>query len=346
MAVERHVERALHAWVHGWWRGEAGMGGIVVNGALWPAEALYRLAITARNTAYDRGLLRAERANIPVISVGNLGVGGAGKTPVAAWLVARLRATGHAPAIVLRGYAEDEVKLHRELNPEVPVVVGKRRVTAVAEAAARRCDVAVVDDGFQHRAVARALDLVLVSADGWTPRRKLLPRGPWREPVGALRRAGMALVTRKAASREEADRVAAELVQAVPGLRVAVCRIHPSGLVPLHGGTLRPPRELSGMDVVAVASLADPAPFVANLRALGARVELLAYPDHHDFDRADAARITRIRGNRPLLMTHKDAVKLRDLLPPDAEALILEQHVEIEDGEALLDAAIRGALNG
>ena len=84
----------------------------------------------------------------------------------------------------------------------------------------------------------------------------------------------VALVTRKAVSRAQADRVAAEVTQAVPGVGVATCRIHPSGLVPLHGGTLRDPGELIDMDVVAVASLADPGPFVANLRALGARVAL------------------------------------------------------------------------
>jgi tetraacyldisaccharide 4'-kinase len=330
--------------VHRWWRGEAGPPGTLLDGALWPLEQLFAAAAAARNGAYERGLRRVEHATIPVISVGNLSVGGAGKTPVAAWLAGRLLGWGLRPAIVMRGYAEDEIAVHRELNPEVEVVVGKKRATAVAEAAGRRYDVAVVDDGFQHRALARDLDLVLVSADGWTARRRLLPRGPWRERVTALRRAGMAVVTRKAASLERAEEVAGALERAVPGTVVAICEIAPTRLVPLHGGVPLPLEELAGREVLAIASLADPDPFRRNLEAVGGRVELLAYPDHHDFDRADADRIGRVRGDRPLLMTRKDAVKLRTLIPPGTEALVLEQSVRMERGGDLLDEALRKAV--
>jgi tetraacyldisaccharide 4'-kinase len=315
-----------------------------MDGVLWPFEGLFGAITAARNGAYERGLRRVERAAIPVISVGNISVGGAGKTPVAAWLAGRLLAWGLHPAIVLRGYAEDEVEVHRELNPEVEVVVGKQRSAAVAEAAGRGYDVAVVDDGFQHRALARDLDLVLVSADGWTEKRRLLPRGPWRERVTALRRAQMAVVTRKAVSRARAQEVAEALERAVPGTAVVVCLIEPSRLVSLHGGAPRPLEGLAGREVLAVASLADPDPFRRNLQAAGARVELLAYPDHHDFDRVDAGRIARARGDRPLLMTRKDAVKLRTLIPAGTEALVLEQSVRMERGGDLLDEALRKAV--
>jgi tetraacyldisaccharide 4'-kinase len=343
---ERRSRRAAHAWVQRWWRGEAGLAGVLLDAVLWPVEQLFGAITAARNGAYVGGLRRVERATIPVISVGNVGVGGAGKTPVAAWLAARLLAWGRRPAIVLRGYAEDEVELHRELNPEVAVVVGKRRAAAVAEAAAKGCDVAVVDDGFQHRALARDLDLVLVSADAWTERRRLLPRGPWRERVTALRRARMVLVTRKAVSRGRAEEVAGELERAVPESTVVVCRIGPSRLAPLHGGAALPVESLSGREALAVASLADPEPFRHNLQAAGVRTELLAYPDHHDFDRADADRILREGGGRALLMTHKDAVKLRSLIPAGTEALVLEQDVWMERGGDLLDEALRKAVEG
>lgn len=344
MAGERRLNRALHDGVRRWWRGDGGVWIGLLDGALWPAEQLYRLVTSIRNRGYEQGWFRVESASIPVISVGNLSVGGAGKTPVAAWLAARLRSWGYAPAMILRGYGEDEVNVHRELNPEVPVVVGRRRVAAVAAAAAQQCDVAVVDDGFQHRALARDVDLVLVSADGWTERRRLLPRGPWREGVPALRRAGAVVVTRKAVPVERGAEVASALARAVPGTAIAVCRIEPERLIPLHGGASRSPSDLAGVEILAVASLADPSPFVENLRGAGARVELLAYPDHHDFDRADADRITRVRGNRPLLMTRKDAVKLRKWIPEGADAFILEQKVEMEQGGDLLDEVLSGAL--
>jgi tetraacyldisaccharide 4'-kinase len=341
---ERSRGNAAHAWVHRWWRGEAGLTGTLLDGALWPVEHLFGAVAAARNEAYERGLRRIERPTIPVISVGNLSVGGAGKTPVAAWLAGHLLGWGLHPAIVLRGYAEDEVSVHRELNPEVEVVIGKRRAAAVTEAAGRGCDVAVVDDGFQHRALARDLDLVLVSADGWTERRRLLPRGPWRERLTALHRAGVAMVTRKAVSRARAEEVSAALERAAPGIAVVLCHIEPSRLVPLHGGAPRPLEELSGRDVLAVASLADPEPFRRNLQTAGARVELLAYPDHHDFDRADADRIVRERRGRSLLMTRKDAVKLRNLIPAGPDALVLEQSVRMERGGDRLDEALRKAV--
>lgn len=342
MAIDAGVGLTVHAWVERWWRGEAGMAGTLLDRALWPAEGLYRSITAARNAAYARGILSVERAEIPVISVGNLSVGGAGKTPVAAWIAARLRSWGRAPALVLRGYADDEVNVHRELNPEVPVVVARRRAAAVAAAKEMGCDVAVVDDGFQHRALARDLDLVLVSADGWTERRRLLPRGPWREGPSALRRADVAIVTRKAVSRERAREVSGAL--AGFGVPVAVCRIRPDRLTPLHGGPPRTLDELAGADVLAVASLADPRPFEQNLRDAGARVELIAFPDHHDFDQADADRILRIRGDRPLLMTRKDAVKLRDRIPEGVDALVLEQVVTMEEGGEVIDAALRRVL--
>ncbi|HEX2189501.1 MAG TPA: tetraacyldisaccharide 4'-kinase, partial [Longimicrobiaceae bacterium] len=199
------------AWVARWWAGEAGVAGSALDAALAPAELLFRGGVAARNLAYDRGWLRAERAPVPVVSVGNLGVGGAGKTPVAAWIAARLLARGLRPAVALRGYGDDEVQVHRELNPEVPVFAAARRVDAAREAAAAGRDVVVLDDGFQHRALARDLDVVLVSAEGWTPGRRLLPRGPWREGAAGLRRAGVLVATRKSADAARGAAVAAEL---------------------------------------------------------------------------------------------------------------------------------------
>src|SRR5690606_37512688 len=188
----------LREWVPRWWRGEAGWVGRGASAALWPAEQLFRGIVAARNRAFDSGLLRSERAPIPVISVGNLGVGGAGKTPFAAWVAGRLHEYGRRPAIVLRGYGADEILVHRELNPDVPVHAARARIEGVREAAARGSDVVILDDGFQHRAIQRDLDVVLLTADGWTGEVRLLPRGPWREDLGALRRADLVVVTRKA----------------------------------------------------------------------------------------------------------------------------------------------------
>jgi tetraacyldisaccharide 4'-kinase len=317
---------------------------------------LFRGAVSVRNRAYDRGLLRAEAAPIAVVSVGNLGIGGAGKTPVAAWIAARLVTWGLQPAIVLRGYGADEILVHREINPEIPVFAAARRAEAVREAAASGCDVAVLDDGFQHRAVARQLDIALVAADGWGGNRHLLPRGPWREGMAALRRADLVLVTRKAAddvvTRQIEDAIAARIGRD----RIVRCRIAPGELVAVAGNWTGargegeranarvPLSALRGRQVLAIASLADPRPFAAHLEAEGAEVELEAFPDHHEFTAAEVARLVARSEGRPLVMTRKEAVKLKPLIEEQVEARMLEQRVVIESGEAALDDALERAV--
>lgn len=332
----------LDAWVRRWWHGEAGALGHVADLALAPAELLYRGITAARNVGYTRGWLAAERAPMPVVSIGNLGVGGAGKTPFAAWLVERLARWGERPAVVIRGYGDDEVLLHRELNPGVPVYATPRRIAGVREAAAAGATVAVLDDGFQHRAIARDLDVVLVSAEAWTARRRLLPRGPWREGTRALGRAGVVVITRKSAPVERARAVAAEVRGEARD--VVLCEIRPAAVAPLAGGELRALDWLLGSSILAVAALADPRPFLANLADAGAAVESEIFADHYAFTSEDAARLVWRAAGRPIVMTHKDAVKLAPLLSREAEAYVLRQEVRIEEGGDRLDAALTRGL--
>ena len=112
-----------------------------------------------------------------------------------------MAARGAQPAVVLRGYGEDEPLVHERLNPSIPVIVNPDRARAVALAAARGATIAVLDDAFQHRAIRRDADLVLVSADRWTPDVRVLPAGPWREPLTALRRATLDKCPRSARPR-------------------------------------------------------------------------------------------------------------------------------------------------
>ena len=341
----------LRQWVPRWWRGEAGVAGAAVSLALAPAEALLRGVVGVRGWGYEAGLLRAESAPIPVVSIGNIGVGGAGKTPFSAWVAARLRGWGRRPALVLRGYGTDEILVHRELNPEVPVFAAARRIEAVRRAAGEGCDVAVLDDAFQHRALFRDLDLVLVGADGWQGAVRMLPRGPWREGLGALRRADFVVVTSKAAATGTASHLL-ELVSSVVGPeRVVLCRIEATGLRPLLGGGGGEGAEsgleaLRGKRVLAVASLADPRPFVAHLELAGAEVELAAFPDHHEFTAAEARLLQERARGRVLVMTRKEAVKLRPLLEGVEDGLMLEQRIVIESGEEVLMDALRTAVNG
>ena len=331
---------SLRTWVPRWWAGDAGAAGAVLSAALLPAEAGFRGVAALRNAAYDRAVLRTERAPVPVVSIGNLAVGGAGKTPVAAWVAARLRERGRRPGIALRGYGEDEVLVHRELNPQVPVFAAARRIEAARAAAQAGCDVVVLDDGFQHRALARDLDVVLIAVKGWHARPRVLPRGPWREGPGALGRADVVVLTRKSAPRARAEAVAREVERWAAGKAVVGCHLAPGRLAALHEGADLDPRSLTGRPVLAVAALADPGPFVEHLRAAGARVEEALFGDHHAFTSAEAAGLADRAGERVVVMTRKDAVKLRGLLPARARAYVLEQTVRFDWGEEALLAAL------
>ena len=135
--------------------------------ALTPLSWIFSTAVAVKNVLYDIGLLRARKLALPAVSVGNLSVGGTGKTPVSAWVAAELARRGARPAIVLRGYGDDEVLVHRALNPGVPVIVDADRVRGAATAKAQGATVVVLDDAFQHRRAAR-------DADSATPDRKAI----------------------------------------------------------------------------------------------------------------------------------------------------------------------------
>jgi tetraacyldisaccharide 4'-kinase len=326
------------------WAGGGGAAGTVLRVALAPAEAAYGAISGARNGAYDRGWLRSERVEVPVISIGNISVGGAGKTPFAAWVARRLAEWGRRPAIALRGYGEDEILLHRELNPDIPVFRGKRRVEAAREAVAAGRDAVVLDDAFQHRALVRDLDIVLVPVESWEPRPRLVPRGPWREGPRALGRADAIVLTRKSADAARAAEVARDVAGMHPRIPIIQCALLPSRLVPLHGGEAKSIDALAGKRVLGVAALAVPEPFIEHLFEAGADVDAATYPDHHPYDQDDAETLVEWAGGRMMVMTHKDAVKLRPLLTASAQAYVLEQAVTIESGADALDAALRRAL--
>ncbi len=298
-----------------------------------PLALLYWGATGLRNVAYDVGIARRRSAPIPVVSVGNLVVGGTGKTPVSAWIARRLAELGTRPALVLRGYGADEPALHRRWAPDLSVVVGADRVAGVRSAAQLGADVAVIDDGFQHRRLARDLDIVLVAAEHTFPGR-LLPRGPFREPASRITRADVVMITRRTATTARVEELTASLERLVPLDVLLVARLEPGGFTTLDGESAQPPRG----DVFAATGVASPERFAELLdRVVPGSVEVRAFPDHHPFDENDARELAAAAGARPLAITEKDAVKLirfRTLLP---ETLVLPLIVRMERGAEVLE---------
>ncbi|MGH7620804.1 MAG: tetraacyldisaccharide 4'-kinase, partial [Gemmatimonadaceae bacterium] len=189
---------------------------------------------------------------------------------------------------------------------------------------------------------------VLVSADQWTPDVRLLPAGPWREPLRAVRRASLVIVTRKAADDAAVDAVHRAVARAAPSVPRVSVRLDPGGLVrATGGGEMLPMRAIEGAAVHAVLSIADPRAFVRQLEALGARVRTSTFPDHHAFSEADIARVVgaATAGER-VVCTLKDAVKLAPRWPRLAPPLwYVSQQVMIERGvgglERILDDLVR-----
>jgi len=337
----------VRLWVSRWLRGDSGWAGESLRILLAPAEMTYAALVRLRMQLYSAGILRSLRSPIPVFSVGNLSLGGTGKTPFSAWLAGRLLERGGSPVVVSGGYGRDEVLLHRHLNPRIPMLTASRRIDAARLAASQGHDCVVVDDGFQHRRLARNCDIVLVAAESWAGTRRLLPRGPWREAPAALRRADLVIVTRKTATFERAGEVARAIAEYAPETRIGICEFAPSRVVPLHGGLesgALPLSWLDGREGVAVSTLADPEPFYEQLRSGGALIETATFPDHHEFDVDDLADLaTRLRG-RVLFMTWKEGVKLRSSLPRGVEGYVLEQEVRLEEASAELDHLLDEAL--
>ncbi len=324
------------------WRGEDSVWR-AARAALAPFEGAYRVAATARGWMYDHSLLHVEPSRIPVVSVGNISVGGTGKTPFAAWIAAELSRCGAQPAVVLRGYGGDEPLVHARLNPGIPVVIERHRADGIRRAAELGATVAVLDDAFQHRGAARSADIVLIAAEQWGAPVRLLPAGPWRETLASLRRASLAVITRKIADDSSVARLAEAIHDAAPLLPQAVARFTLGDLRRASKGSegdTQPLAVLAECPVMALAGIADAGAFFRQLESAGALVTPFAYPDHHDFAAADiAAVLGKIRGGDVMVIcTLKDAVKLAPIWPATAPALwYVSQALEVESGREALE---------
>jgi tetraacyldisaccharide 4'-kinase len=315
---------------------------------------VYRAVVRLRLLAYSRGLFRSRRLPIPVISVGNITIGGTGKTPAVILIAGILRSRGKRPVILSRGYGrKDESSIEAAVGPgadcerigdepalmaarlkDIPVVVGRDRLAAGREALDRyRPDVAVLDDGFQHLRLARDLDIVLI--DGADPfgSGKLFPAGILREPLRELRRADAVVITRSDRAKDLGQ--VRELIRECTAAPVFTSRHAPAGLADLRSGEVRQVASLRGAPVFAFAGIARPEGFFALLAEQGALVKGSAsYADHHRYTMDDLASLYRRSADSGAVMlvtTEKDGIKLRDMQPEGIWALRIEMEVLEKD---------------
>lgn len=285
---------------------------------LWlaPLSGLYGAVMAFRSLLYRLGLRHRVKVGVPVVVIGNLTVGGTGKTPLVAWLASRLSAVGLRVAIVSRGYGGrargvTRVTMHSRpsevgdeplllaRNAHATVFIGRDRVAAAKAAVADGADIVVSDDGLQHLALVRNCEIVVIDGQRGFGNRCLLPRGPLRESPRRLRRVNAVVVN-------------GELT--APGFTLPkfvthtafVMHLQPADARPVAGaGSLRALTSFRGNGVHAVAGIGNPQRFFDMLRGAGLTVYEHALPDHHAFKPGDL----EFGDSLPVLMTEKDAVK-------------------------------------
>lgn len=330
----------------------------------------YRGALAFRETLYNRGLLKSRRLPCPVISIGNLTLGGTGKTPAVELAVRTLRDAGIFPGVVSRGYgrrtkgtlvvadlhglraepgaAGDEPFLLARRLPGTPVVVGENRYEA-GRLCLERFGVGalVLDDAFQHRTLQKDLEIVMVSGVAPWGNGRLFPRGPLREPLSALARAHLVVVT------EPQDEPSAHVILRTvktqdSAAQVVTARYEPLECWEVPGGTPRGLEALKDLRLYAFAGIARPENFARTLHELGVSLAGFAeFPDHHWYTSSELeALATRARasGAQALITTEKDAVRYLGLPVPSLPVWALAVQLVLVHGRATWNAAFRSLL--
>lgn len=323
----------MNAWLERQW----------YRGGLWsrlllPLSLLLSLVVWLRRSAYRTGLLSSWRATVPVIVVGNITVGGTGKTPLVLWLVDFLKAQGRHPGIISRGYggnARDAVQVTPASHPDeagdepllmarrasCPVWIGRDRPAAARAllAAYPECDVLVSDDGLQHYALARDFEIVVVDGARWYGNGAMLPVGPLREPLWRLRSVNAVVINGGHAA----------LGKGAYAMALRGDEFHRL----CNDAETAAAVDFSGKRLHAIAGIGHPARFFNHLRSLGLDVIEHAFPDHHRF----AAEDLQIDHAAAILMTEKDAVKCFAFAPPNAWYLPVKAEIPDCLGEKILE---------
>jgi tetraacyldisaccharide 4'-kinase len=310
---------------------------------LWPLSILYRFLVAVRRVLFHAGLLRAQRLPVPVVVVGNINAGGVGKTPLTHALAEKLLQRGFAPGIVSRGYGGSNVAPRAVVEGDDPRVVGDEPLLHAtagfpvwigrdrAEAARGLlraepgCDVVLADDGLQHYALARTMEIAVVDASREFGNGLMLPAGPLREPVSRL---------------DDVDAVVRLVARDVPRPAAASGAQTLMTHEPLPWRNLVQPDRVAdpaqwrGMEIHALSGIGNPQRFFDMVASLGIAARCHAFPDHHDFTAGDIA----YPGATAILMTQKDAVKcmafadercwylpLRAVVDPALVALVMEK---------------------
>ncbi len=311
----------------------------------------------SRNAGYTWGLLKATRSPLLVVSIGNLSVGGTGKSPMVAWLARWMRKRYVRVAVLSRGYGEldsgrNDEALEFELQfPDVPHLQNPdRRTSAKLAEEELEMEVLLLDDGFQHRRLARDIDLVLLDATHPPVGRWLLPGGLMREPLSSLSRAAVVVLTRAdQVNAEELSRQQRRIKRYAPQSLVLTAQ-HRAASLWVQPAQSRGVDQLQGVDVLAFCAIGNPESFYRSLTELGARVvDCRTWRDHHAFTADDMAGladwVSAYPTARLMVCTMKDWVKIQEPSVGGIELAALQIELQILSGQAELEQRLELLLD-
>ena len=326
------------------WSGEAKVARWLLYIPLACLSYLYQIVLMAREYMYATGIMKTQSAPIPVISVGNITLGGTGKTPGVERLSRTLKDKGFNPGIITRGYlrsrngtfpvdvksdsartAGDEAYMLAR-RTRIPVIVGKDRLTAI-ECGIDRCkiDVAILDDGFQVKDVKKDADILILNGRESLARQELFPLGPYRDPISRVRACDAILV-----SKAEPDSATVYFTRGIPRFQVYH---HPVHLYNVKQDVIAHYNFIKNKKIAAFSGLGDNESFFQLLRQIGANiVHETSYPDHYRYTQRDINSLGSISDIECIVTTEKDAVKLLGMeLPDNLFYLAIEARIEDED---------------
>lgn len=364
--MEKLFERIAYGKFHG-------ISGLLIQLALLPLyflSIIYRIIIQGRASFYKSGIFKSYNAKIKVISIGNISVGGTGKTPTTQWLAEEMSKRGYKTAILSRGYggertedvsvvsngesilvspqeAGDEPYMLAKKLQGVPVIVGSDRLKLADYACEKyNLDALILDDGFQHLRLKRDVNILLFDGEKGVGNGNVLPRGPLREPLSAMERADIVLINKDGSATEELQELTKRHAPSITVFKTAYGTLC---IRQLGSDETKTIEGLKNMKVTLFSGIANPESFAKTIESLGALiVSKASFPDHHDYSPADVDKVSTMAekaGASAILTTEKDAVKLEQINSPSGVPIyVVEVGLDFqEDSDKLIDMIIKKA---